>query len=93
MRGGVSCVRLPQCTGGRGLCPRGMPGGRGGAAKRSAVSTGRLSVSPRLYVRPIDPVVSREPSSYEPRPDLGGSFTLICLQRLSVPHVATRRCR
>jgi len=28
----------------------------------------------------------------EGRPDLGGSFALICLQRLSVPHVATRRC-
>jgi len=46
-----------------------------------------------LHARPIDPVVSREPSPYGPRPDLGGSFTLICLQRLSVPDVATQRCR
>ena len=68
-------------------------GGRGGAAKRSAVSTGWLSASLRLHARPIDPVVSREPSSFEARPDLEGSFTLICLQRLSVPHVATRRYR
>lgn len=37
-------------------------GGRGGVAKRSAVSTGRLSALLRLHVRPIDPVVSREPS-------------------------------
>ena len=36
--------------------------GGGGAAKRSAVSTGPLSVSPRLHARPIDPVVCREPS-------------------------------
>src|SRR5262249_50119495 len=25
-------------------------------------------------------------------PNLEGSFTLICLQRLSIPHVATQRC-
>ena len=93
MRGGVSCVLpTPMLRWPRPVSHQ-LSGGRGGAAKRSAVSTGRLSVSPRLYVRPIDPVVSREPSSYEPRPDLGGSFTLICLQRLSVTHVATRRCR
>ena len=93
MRGGVSCVLLLPCFVAEARVSPGCPGGRGGAAKRSAVSTGRLSASPRLYVRPIDPVVSREPSPYGPRPDLGGSFTLICLQRLSVPHVATRRCR
>ena len=39
-------------------------GGRGGAAKRSAVSTGPLSASPHLHVRPIDPVISREPSLF-----------------------------
>ena len=44
------------------LGPRLVRGGGGGVAKRSAVSTGRLSVSPHLHVRPIDPVVSREPS-------------------------------
>ena len=37
-------------------------GGGGGVAKRSAVSTGRLSVSLHLHPRPIDPVVYREPS-------------------------------
>ena len=37
-------------------------GGGGGVAKRSAVSTGQLSVLLHLYLRPIDPVVSREPS-------------------------------
>ena len=38
-------------------------GGRDGAVKRLAVSTGPLSVSPHVHVRPIDPVVFREPSS------------------------------
>ena len=70
-----------------------LHGGRDGAVKRLAVSTGPLNVSPHVHVRPIDPVVFREPSSYEGRPDLGGSFALICLQRLSVPYVATQRCR
>src|SRR5438128_1688289 len=65
----------------------------GGAAKRSAVSTGPLSASLHLHIRPIDQVVCLEPSSCEGNPDLGGSFTLICLQRLSDPHVATRNCR
>ena len=43
---------------------RPRPLGRGGddVAKPSAVSTGRLSASPHVHVRPIDPVVSREPS-------------------------------
>jgi hypothetical protein len=36
-------------------------GGRVGAAKRSAVSTGRLKRLPALYVRPIDLVVFQEP--------------------------------
>ena len=39
-----------------------LSGGGGGVAKRSAVSTGPLSVSLHLHARPIDPVVYREPS-------------------------------
>ena len=39
-------------------------GGVDGAAKRSAVSTGWLSASPHVHARPIDPVVSREPSLF-----------------------------
>src|SRR5262249_50773420 len=59
-----------------------------GAAKRSAVSTGRLRQLPALHLRPIDPVVFREPSSLrDRRPRLAGGFTLRCLQRLSLPHV------
>src|SRR5439155_22903718 len=34
----------------------------------------------------------QEPSSCDGRPDLGGGFTLRCLQRLSGPYVATQRC-
>ena len=62
------------------------------AAKRSAVSIGQLRRSPVLHLRPIDLVVFQEPSPCGGRPDLAGGFTLRCLQRLSVPYVATQRC-
>ena len=42
--------------------PRGAENGIN-AAKRSAVSTGSLSGSPHVHVRPIDLVVFQEPSS------------------------------
>ncbi len=68
----LSAVRCPLssvlCPLSSVLCPPSVlagaagPRGRGGAAKRSAVSTGRLSRSPGVHARPIDPVVSREPS-------------------------------
>jgi hypothetical protein len=45
-------------------------GGRVGAAKRSAVSTGRLKRLPALYVRPIDLVVFQEPVQPEAAGDL-----------------------
>ena len=38
------------------------PEGRVNAAKRSAVSTGRLRRLPAVHPRPIYPVVFREPS-------------------------------
>ena len=45
----------------------GPPGERGiGAVKRLAVSTGRLRRSPAVHLRPIDPVVYREPSALRP---------------------------
>src|SRR5207302_7245159 len=62
------------------------------AVKRLAVSTGQLRLLPVLHLRPIDLVVFQEPMSYDGRPDLGGGFTLRCLQRLSGPYVATQRC-
>src|SRR5262245_56715103 len=58
------------------------------AAKRLAVSTGKLNVLLRVHIRPIYPVVFREPTSTRDwRPYLAEGFTLICLQRLSWPYV------
>ena len=58
------------------------------AVKRLAVSTGQLKPLLVLHTRPIDPVVFREPSLTRSwRPHLAEGFTLICLQRLSWPHV------
>ena len=54
-----------------------------------AISTARLSASPRLHLRPINVVVSDGPLW---RPYLGAGFALRCLQRLSFPDAATRRC-
>src|SRR5947208_1520056 len=57
------------------------------AVKRSAVSTGQLRRLPALHTRPIDLVVFQEPAPIKGRkPHLEGSFTLICLQRLSFPY-------
>jgi hypothetical protein len=70
-----------------------------GAAPRSgwssclAVRTGRLKRSPAVHARPIDLVVFQEPTHYCWKPHLGGGFALRCLQRLSGPDLATRRCR
>ena len=64
-RSGVSSGRWVRVASGfRPFGPRPVAcsGGGGGVAKRSAVSTGPLSVSLRLHARPIDPVVCREPS-------------------------------
>jgi hypothetical protein len=64
------------------------------AAKRLAVSTGQLKRLPALHTRPINLVVYQEPSHVKcRRPRLEGGFTLICLQRLSWPYIATQRCR
>ena len=57
------------------------------------ISIGRLNASPRLHLRPIDQVVSLEPSGGSKPPgnaNLGAGFPLRCLQRLSLPDVATR---
>ena len=52
------------------------------------------NASLRFHLRPIDVVVFHGPSAPEGAWSihLGAGFALRCFQRLSVPHVATRRC-
>jgi hypothetical protein len=91
---GISNGSAKSCFVCRALNPEAVPGGRVNAVKRSAVSTGQLSALLHLHIPPIDLVVFQEPSQSSCwRPHLAEGFTLICLQRLSRPHVATRRCR
>ena len=66
---------------------------RSGWSSCLAVRTGRLKRSPAVHARPIDLVVFQEPTHYCWKPHLGGGFALRCLQRLSGPDLATRRCR
>ena len=66
---------------------------RSGWSSCLAVRTGRLRRSPAVHARPIDLVVFQEPTHYCWKPHLGGGFALRCLQRLSGPDLATRRCR
>ena len=54
-----------------------------------AISTGQLSASPRVHIRPIDVVVFHGSSG---RNRLEAGFPLRCLQRLSFPHIATLHC-
>ena len=58
-------------------------------ASSRAISAARLSASLRFHLRPIDVVVYHGPLR---TPHLGASFALRCLQRLSPPDAATRRC-
>ena len=77
---------------------RGLDSVRGGDesgwSSRSAVRTGRLRRSPVVHSRPIDLVVFQEPSHQKwcRKPRLEEGFALRCLQRLSFPDLATRRC-
>ena len=61
---GVSRCTQKAAAGAAALFARPAEGGVN-AAKRSAVSTGPLSVLPHLHARPIDPVFYRGPSSLE----------------------------
>ncbi len=66
---------------------------RVGVVKRSAVGTGPLRWSPTVHSQPIDLVVFQEPSHIKCwKPRLEEGFALRCLQRLSFPDLATRRC-
>jgi hypothetical protein len=55
-----------------------------------AIRTGRLNALLRFDLRPIDVVVCHGSSG---RTGFEGGFPLRCFQRLSRPHMATRRCR
>ena len=53
------------------------------------ISTSRLNVLPRFHLKPINVVVSDDPSG---KIHLGRGLALRCFQRLSLPHIATRPC-
>jgi hypothetical protein len=59
-----------------------------------SISTGQLNTLLHLHLQPIDVVVYHRPSEglLPGRPNLGVGFTLRCLQRLSLPDIATRHC-
>ena len=65
---------------------------RGQAAR--AISTGQLNALRRLHLRPINLVIYEGPSEgLRPgRSHLQAGFALRCLQRLSLPDIATERC-
>ena len=54
------------------------------------ISTGKLHTLLCLHIRPINVVVFHD-SRRKPRFEAG--FPLRCFQRLSLPRIATRRCR
>jgi hypothetical protein len=59
-----------------------------------AISTARLKTLLPLHLLPIDQVVSLGPYHLSVgESHLGISFPLRCFQRLSIPNLATRRCR
>ena len=86
--------RVRACAPVRGLVLHAVPlaGRRGGGGSEldREISTARLRRLPGFDLRPIDVVVSHVPQG---RHRLEGGFPLRCLQRLSRPHLATRRCR
>ena len=55
-----------------------------------AISTGKLNALLRLHTRPIDVVVYHDSQA---RPCFEVGFPLRCLQRLSLPYIATLHCR
>jgi hypothetical protein len=66
---------------------------KNGQASR-LISTSQLNASRRFHTWPINLVVYQEPSEglCPGRSHLVEGFTLRCLQRFSLPNVATRRC-
>jgi len=58
------------------------------------ISTGKLHALLHFHTRPINVVVYNGPSGVIrlARSHLGAGFPLRCLQRLSLPYLATRQC-
>ena len=56
---------------------------------KRAISTGKLHALPRFYIRPINVVVFHGSSG---RTCFEAGFPLRCLQRLSIPYIATLHC-
>ena len=56
------------------------------------ISTCQLNALPRLHSKPINLVVFKGSYSYDGISYLEGGFTLRCLQRLSLPDLATLPC-
>ena len=54
-----------------------------------AISTGKLNGSPHLHTQPINVVVFH---GSQGRTRFEGGFPLRCLQRLSLPYIATLHC-
>ena len=84
-------------------CMRGIAAARGspGQAPKRLPERARIkpierlvpvgsSALPRFHLRPIDVMVCHGSRA---RPGFEGGFPLRCFQRLSRPHIATRRCR
>ena len=61
------------------------PGDKSNQVER-AISTGQLHALPRFHIRPINVVVFHGSSG---RTCFEAGFPLRCLQRLSIPHIAT----
>ena len=94
--GGGKATRTRHASRSAGMpAPPPSPAADGRAPRRAprasfrAISAARLSASLRSHLRPIDAVVYRGPQR---TPHLGAGFALRCLQRLSLPDAATRRC-
>ena len=73
---------------------RQLKGRKGGNKEASfrPVSTGKLNVSPRLHLRPINLVVYKGPYACAKISYLEAGFPLRCFQRLSLPNVAILLC-
>ncbi len=90
-------INRPSCTHGDVGRPLARPAPLGGndrsvvgMIKQLTVSTAQLKVSLPLHLRPINPVVYRGSLANAWNPHLEGGFPLRCLQRLSLPNLATQ---